>query len=104
MTADIERIIDFIVKSFIHVWPYLLLSIPLAVGVKMSGASRHIKRAFDGHPAIAILLAVAVGAFSPFERCKPRLESGDLAFGGDAGGELARRLRNSFRRALGLAG
>jgi uncharacterized membrane protein YraQ (UPF0718 family) len=69
MTADIERIIDFIVNSFTHVWPYLLLSIPLAVGVKMSGASRHIKRAFDGHPTIAILLAVGVGAFSPFCSC-----------------------------------
>jgi len=69
MPADIDRIVDFIINSFIHVWPYLILSIPLAVGVKMSGASRHIKRAFDGHPAIAILLAVAVGAFSPFCSC-----------------------------------
>jgi uncharacterized membrane protein YraQ (UPF0718 family) len=69
MTADLDRIIDFIINSFIHVWPYLLLSIPLAVGVKMSGASRHIKRAFDGHPVTAILLAVAVGAFSPFCSC-----------------------------------
>jgi uncharacterized membrane protein YraQ (UPF0718 family) len=69
MLADIDRVIDFIIKSFIHVWPYLLLSIPLAVGVKMSGASRHIKRAFDGHPITAILLAVAVGAFSPFCSC-----------------------------------
>jgi len=69
VTADIHRIIDFIISSLIHVWPYLLLSIPLAVGVKMSGASRHIKRAFDGHPTTAILLAVAVGAFSPFCSC-----------------------------------
>lgn len=69
MAHNIERIIDFIINSFIHVWPYLLLSIPLAVGVKMSGASRHIKRAFDGHPATAILLAVVVGAFSPFCSC-----------------------------------
>ena len=69
MPADIDRIIDFIINSFIHVWPYLLLSIPMAVGVKMSGASRHIKRAFDGHPVTAIVLAVAVGAFSPFCSC-----------------------------------
>jgi uncharacterized membrane protein YraQ (UPF0718 family) len=69
MPTEISRIIDFIINSFIHVWPYLLLSIPLAVGVKMSGASRHIKRAFEGHPTTAILLAVAVGAFSPFCSC-----------------------------------
>ena len=76
MPTDINRIIDFIIKSFIHVWPYLLLSIPLAVGVKMSGASRYIKRAFDGHPATAILLAVAVGAFSPF--CSMVVSSAEL--------------------------
>jgi uncharacterized membrane protein YraQ (UPF0718 family) len=69
MPVDIERIIHFIVNSFVHVWPYLLLSIPLAVVVNMSGASRHIKRAFDGHSTIAILLAVVVGTFSPFCSC-----------------------------------
>ena len=69
MTSAIERIIEFIINSFAHIWPYLLVSIPLAVGVKMSGASRHIKRAFEGRPAVAILLAVAVGAFSPFCSC-----------------------------------
>ena len=57
MTSAIERIIEFIINSFAHIWPYLLVSIPLAVGVKMSGASRHIKRAFEGRPAVAILLA-----------------------------------------------
>jgi uncharacterized membrane protein YraQ (UPF0718 family) len=69
MATTIEGIIEFIINSFAHVWPYLLLSVPLAVGVKMSGGSRHIKRAFEGHPAPAILLAVAVGAFSPFCSC-----------------------------------
>lgn len=69
MATDVYRILDFVLDSFLHVWPYLLLSIPLAVGVKMSGASRHIKRALDGHPATAILLAVSVGAFSPFCSC-----------------------------------
>jgi uncharacterized membrane protein YraQ (UPF0718 family) len=69
MTADIHRILDFVINSFSHLWPYLLLSIPLAVGVKMSGASRHIKRAFEGHPVTAVFFAVAVGAFSPFCSC-----------------------------------
>jgi uncharacterized membrane protein YraQ (UPF0718 family) len=53
----------------LHVWPYLLLTIPLAVAVQMSGASRYIKRAFRGRPLVAVLLATAVGAFSPFCSC-----------------------------------
>jgi len=35
----------------------------------MSGASKHIKRAFDAGPIAAILLATLVGAFSPFCSC-----------------------------------
>jgi uncharacterized membrane protein YraQ (UPF0718 family) len=35
----------------------------------MSGASRYIKRAFQARPISAILLATAVGAFSPFCSC-----------------------------------
>ena len=58
-----------IVAAFLHVWPYLLLTIPLAVAVQMSGASRYINRAFRGRPLVAVLLATAVGAFSPFCSC-----------------------------------
>lgn len=60
---------QFIWESFIHIWPYLLLTIPLAVAVNLSGASRYINRAFVARPLIAILLATAVGAFSPFCSC-----------------------------------
>jgi uncharacterized membrane protein YraQ (UPF0718 family) len=35
----------------------------------MSGASRHINRAFRGRPLVAVLLATAVGAFSLFCSC-----------------------------------
>ena len=60
---------QFIFESFLHIWPYLLLTIPLAVAVNLSGASRYINRAFVARPIIAILLATAVGAFSPFCSC-----------------------------------
>jgi len=55
--------------SFRHIWPYLVVTIPIAVAVNMSGASRYIKRAFDAGPLAAILLATVVGAFSPFCSC-----------------------------------
>jgi len=69
MDQEILRIVDFMGGAFLHIWPYLLVTIPLAVAVNMSGASKYIKRAFDAGPITAILLATAVGAFSPFCSC-----------------------------------
>ena len=69
MTTELYKIADFMAKAFIHIWPYLIITIPIAVAVNMSGASKHIKRAFDAGPIVAILLATLVGAFSPFCSC-----------------------------------
>jgi len=69
MTTELFKITDFIINAFIHIWPYLVITIPIAVAVNMSGASKHIKRAFDAGPITAILLATLVGAFSPFCSC-----------------------------------
>jgi uncharacterized membrane protein YraQ (UPF0718 family) len=69
MLNPILQIVDYIVESFIHTWPYLLITIPIAVAVKMSGMSRYINRAFTTRPIIAIFLATFVGAFSPLCSC-----------------------------------
>lgn len=69
MFDQIMTIVRSIIDSFLHIWPYLLVTIPLAVAVQMSGASRYINRAFQGRLIPAILLATAVGAFSPFCSC-----------------------------------
>ena len=69
MTTELYNIVDFMIEAFIHIWPYLIITIPIAVAVNMSGASKHIKRAFDARPTSAILLATIVGAFSPFCSC-----------------------------------
>jgi len=69
MLDQISTIINFIAAAFVHIWPYLVITIPLAVAVRMSGASRYINRAFQTRPLTAILLATAVGAFSPFCSC-----------------------------------
>lgn len=69
MTTELLKITEFVINAFIHIWPYLVITIPIAVAVNMSGASKHIKRAFDAGPITAILLATLVGAFSPFCSC-----------------------------------
>lgn len=69
MLNQISTIAQFIVNAFVHIWPYLLVTIPLAVAVNLSGASKYINRAFQARPLAAIVLATAVGAFSPFCSC-----------------------------------
>jgi uncharacterized membrane protein YraQ (UPF0718 family) len=66
---NILKIPGFILESFIHIWPYLLITIPVSVVIKLSGASKYITSAFSGKPLISIFLATAVGAFSPFCSC-----------------------------------
>ncbi len=67
--SHILAILEYVVDSFIHIWPYLLITIPIAVAVQMSGAAQYINRAFTARPLIAIVLATAVGAFSPLCSC-----------------------------------
>jgi uncharacterized membrane protein YraQ (UPF0718 family) len=69
MMNHLLQIADYIAESFIHIWPYLLITIPIAVAVKMSGASKYIERAFTARPIIAIFLATFIGAFSPLCSC-----------------------------------
>ena len=54
MIEQLQTILNSIVAAFLHVWPYLLVTIPLAVIVQMSGASRYINRAFRGRPLVAV--------------------------------------------------
>lgn len=56
-------------ESFLGIWPYLLITIPIAVGVQLTGAAKHINRVLGGRPALAILGATLIGAFSPLCAC-----------------------------------
>ena len=69
MLYEFAEIAALVFQSFLRIWPYLLVTIPLAVLVKMSGAADHIRRAFAARPIPAIILATVVGAFSPFCSC-----------------------------------
>ncbi len=69
MLESILKISQFIVEAFLHLWPYVVVTIPLAVAVQMSGASKYVKRAFEARPLTAVVLATVLGAFSPFCSC-----------------------------------
>lgn len=66
---QITYILTFVFQSFLHVWPYLLITIPLAVWMNLSDFSRHFKTLMTKSPWVSILLATVVGAFSPFCSC-----------------------------------
>ena len=36
---ELAKIAEYIIESFLHIWPYLLITIPLAVGVQITGAA-----------------------------------------------------------------
>ena len=69
MIAELEFFVRFVVENLIQIWPYLLITIPIAVAVQFSGASKFIRHALSAKPMIAILLATAVGTFSPLCSC-----------------------------------
>lgn len=66
---EILKIAIYVLKAFLNIWPYLLVSIPLAVVVQMSGASKYITRITSKNPFVSILLATVIGAVSPFCSC-----------------------------------
>jgi len=66
---QIIKILAFILNSFVHIWPYLLITIPLAVIVQLSGAAKYINNALSKNPLVSIVLATLLGALSPFCSC-----------------------------------
>ncbi len=66
---DLYEIIGFVAKAAWKVLPFFLLSMFLSVLINMMDLKDAIRRAFAGREAISVLLATAVGAFSPFCSC-----------------------------------
>ena len=69
MIEQATEILILLRGSFLHLLPYMLITIPIAVAVNMSGASKQIGRAMKAKPVTAIFLAMVIGAFSPLCSC-----------------------------------
>lgn len=69
MYQEVLRIFEFIVNSIIHIWPYLLITIPFAVFIRVSGKFKAIESLLKKRPLVSILIATILGAFSPFCSC-----------------------------------
>jgi len=66
---EIMKIVGYILNSFLHIWPYLLITIPIAVAVQLTGAAKFIYKSLNKKPLVSILLATLIGALSPFCSC-----------------------------------
>lgn len=66
---DLISILAFVARAVWAVWPAFLLSILMGVLVRALRLDGVIRRAFSANIFVSILLATAVGAFSPFCSC-----------------------------------
>lgn len=69
MIEQLTEVFIMLKGSFLHLLPYMVITIPIAVAVNMSGASRYIGKAMKAKPVTAIFLAMVIGAFSPLCSC-----------------------------------
>lgn len=66
---NLTEILYFIGRNVLHVLPFFLISMFLSVLINMLDFKDAISRAFAKREALSVLLATAVGAFSPFCSC-----------------------------------
>lgn len=66
---EAAQIARFVSANFLRVLPFLAVSVPLAVAFKHTGMRDRIRAVLDRGPVLAVLIATAVGAFSPFCSC-----------------------------------
>ncbi len=59
----------FTLRALAFIAPFLAASVLVAAGAKATGLDRQVAAVFSGRPAVAIVLAAAFGAFSPFCSC-----------------------------------
>ncbi|RMD62620.1 MAG: permease [Alphaproteobacteria bacterium] len=69
MPAQGRASVVFTLDSFIRILPFLAISVILAAWLHAAGADRLIATVVGRAPAVAIVLAAAAGAFSPFCSC-----------------------------------
>jgi len=69
MLSELSRIFEFVIQNLIHIWPYLLLTIPLAVFIRLTGRFSSIEKYLKKRPFTSILIATLLGALSPFCSC-----------------------------------
>jgi uncharacterized protein len=66
---DLIQIYQFLSTALLHTFPFFAISVFLSVLVKSLKLEGTIQRVFQNRVGVAIVMATAVGAFSPFCSC-----------------------------------
>ena len=66
---ELAQVGSFVLRNFWRVLPFLAVSVPLAVVFKHTGISNRIRTVIGKGPFLAVAIASAVGALSPFCSC-----------------------------------
>jgi len=69
MITELLRILTFVAEAFLHIWPLLLITIPLSIIIKEIGISSKINTLLKKNIGVSILIATLVGAIAPFCSC-----------------------------------
>lgn len=66
---ELAQVGSFVLRNFWRVLPFLAVTVPLAVVFKHTGISNRIRTVIGKGPFLAVAIASAVGALSPFCSC-----------------------------------
>ena len=66
---ELAQVGSFVLRNLWRVLPFLALTVPLAVAFRHTGLSSRIRKVIGRGPVLAVAIATAVGAFSPFCSC-----------------------------------
>ncbi|MEW6455377.1 MAG: permease [Acidobacteriota bacterium] len=69
MVNEIVRIIEFIVRAFIHILPFFVLSVVIAAGVSQFNFKEKLSDFLKRKVTYAIIIATLIGAISPLCSC-----------------------------------
>lgn len=78
----LTEILATVFESLLHIWPYLLITIPFSVIIKLTDVNKYINRVLGKRVFLSIILATAVGAFSPLCSCSVIPVIASLLIGG----------------------
>ena len=69
IALELSQVLRSVLAAFVHILPWLALTIPASVWLKRSGMASKIEGRLKGRVGRAILIATLVGAVSPFCSC-----------------------------------
>jgi len=66
---ELLRVFTFVLNNLMHVWPILIITIPISVMIKHFDSQKRIQKILTSNWLLSVVIATAVGAIAPFCSC-----------------------------------